>query len=374
MKPLQKLIRFFQSETVLCIAAVLAVISAFFVKPGPDYLGYIDFRTLVLLFCLMAVVAGLQKGWAFDFLAQKMLTKVHTTRQLVGILVFMCFLLSMFITNDVALLTFVPFSVLILKRVEKQELMIYTVVLQTIAANLGSLLLPVGNPQNLYLYGISKMGFGAFVGCMLPLWLVSGILLAIAVLPVKSQKIEPQGADVPVLRNVALYLILFALCLTTVAGILPYYYLFVIILVTILIKDGRVLISVDYLLLLTFVCFFVFIGNMKNLPAVTAFMKQIIEGKELVMGVLFSQVISNVPAAILLSGFTDQIKALLWGTNIGGLGTLIASLASLISYKIYSRQEGHENGKYMLVFSGMNVLFLVMIGLFAWVFIRFAGR
>lgn len=374
MKPLQKLIHFFQSETVLCIAAVLAVISAFFVKPGPDYLGYIDFRTLVLLFCLMAVVAGLQKGWAFDFLAQKMLTKVHTTRQLVGILVFMCFLLSMFITNDVALLTFVPFSVLILKRVEKQELMIYTVVLQTIAANLGSLLLPVGNPQNLYLYGISKMGFGAFVGCMLPLWLASGILLAIAVLPVKSQKIEPQGADIPALRNVALYLILFALCLTTVAGILPYYYLFVIILVTILIKDGRVLISVDYLLLLTFVCFFVFIGNMKNLPAVTAFMKQIIEGKELVMGVLFSQVISNVPAAILLSGFTDQIKALLWGTNIGGLGTLIASLASLISYKIYSRQEGHENGKYMLVFSGMNVLFLVMIGLFAWVFIRFAGR
>ena len=203
---------------------------------------------------------------------------------------------------------------------------------------------------------------------------VSGILLAIAVLPVKSQKIEPQGADIPALRNVALYLILFALCLTTVAGILPYYYLFVIILVTILIKDGRVLISVDYLLLLTFVCFFVFIGNMKNLPAVTAFMKQIIEGKELVMGVLFSQVISNVPAAILLSGFSDQIKALLWGTNIGGLGTLIASLASLISYKIYSRQEGHENGKYMLVFSGMNVLFLVMIGLFAWVFIRFAGR
>ena len=113
---------------------------------------------------------------------------------------------------------------------------------------------------------------------------------------------------------------------------------------------------------------------MKNLPAVTAFMKQIIEGKELIMGVLFSQVISNVPAAILLSGFTDQVKALLWGTNIGGLGTLIASLASLISYKIYSRQEGHENGKYMLVFTGMNVLFLVMIGLFAWVFIRFAGR
>lgn len=366
MNFLQKLKLLFKAEPVLSIAALLAMISAFIIKPNSAYIGYIDFRTLVLLFCLMAVVAGLQKGWLFDYLAQNMLKMVHTTRQLVAILVFMCFFLSMFITNDVALITFVPFTVLILKKVGQKELMIYTVVLQTIAANLGSLLLPVGNPQNLYLYGLSGMSFFQFIVCMLPLWCVAGVLLLLSLLPIKSKEIKPQGSKLPAMKKVPFYLVLFLLCLTTVAGILPYYYLFGIILLALLIYDRAVLRSVDYLLLLTFVCFFVFIGNMKNIPSVTRVMKQIIENRELIMGVVFSQVISNVPAAVLLSGFTDQIKALLWGTNIGGLGTLIASLASLISFKIYSKQEEHENGKYMLVFTGMNLLFLVFIVAFAW--------
>lgn len=368
MNGLKKIKVFFKAEPVLCIAALLAFASAFIVKPSKQYIGYIDFRTLVLLFCLMAVVAGLQKGWLFDYLAQYMLKKVHTTKQLMAILVFMCFFLSMFITNDVALITFVPFTVLILKKVNHKELMIYTVVLQTIAANLGSLLLPVGNPQNLYLYGLSGMNFGQFVLCMLPLWGVAGGLLILSLLPVKSEQIEPQKAKLPSMKKIVFYLVLFALCLATVAGALPYYYLFAIIFLALLIYDRAVLLSVDYLLLLTFVCFFVFIGNMKNIESVTTVMKQLIQNRELWMGILFSQVVSNVPAAILLSGFTDRIRALLWGTDIGGLGTLIASLASLISFKIYSKQENHENGKYMLVFTGMNLLFLALISLFAFFF------
>lgn len=355
----------FKKEPVLCIAAILAVISACIVTPGKAYIHYIDFRTLVLLFCLMAVVAGLQKGWVFDYIAQEMLKKVHNTRSLVGILVMMCFFLSMFITNDVALLTFVPFSVMMIQKVNHKELMIYTVVMQTIAANLGSLLLPVGNPQNLYLYGLSGMGLIEFVWNMLPLWVGALVLLLIAVFFVKKLPIQTENTELPKRKNMIFYLILFGLCLCTVAGVLPYYYLFGVIFLAILIRDRNVLLSVDYLLLLTFVCFFIFIGNMKNVPAVTNLMEKILTGREMMMGVVFSQAISNVPAAILLSGFTTEMKALLWGTNLGGLGTLIASLASLISYKIYSRQEEHDNGKYMLVFTGMNLLFLGILGGFA---------
>lgn len=362
---MKKLFLFFKQETVLCIAAVLAVVSSFIVKPGKEYWQYIDFRTLSLLFCLMAVVSGLQNGWVFDYIAQRLLNKVKNTRQLVCILVFICFFFAMFITNDVALLTFVPFSILILTRINHKELTIITVVMQTIAANLGSALLPVGNPQNLYLYGLSNMSFGEFVVCMLPIWGFSLLILIVSMLFIKSIPIETERIQIPKLKNTVFYTVLFLLCLATVAGIIPYYVVLGVVIVALLIKDRQNLLSVDYLLLLTFICFFIFIGNMKNIPQVTDLMKKILDGREMLLSILFSQVISNVPAAILLSGFTEEVKSLLWGTNIGGLGTLIASLASLISYKIYNKQSEKNTGKYMLTFTGINLLYLIVIGAFA---------
>lgn len=363
MKTVNKIWAFFKKETVLCIAGLLAVISAFIVVPSKEYIGYIDFRTLALLFSLMAVVAGFRDCQAFDFIAAKLLGIVKNLRQLVAILVFLCFFLAMFITNDVALITFVPFTILILESINKRGLIIYTVVLQTIAANLGSVLLPVGNPQNLYLYGLSGMSILDFILTMLPLWAESLVLIVLSLMFVKKDSIEYSPAETVKLSNPINYVILFILCLLTVANVVPYYWVFVIVLADMLIFNRKILKRVDYLLLLTFVCFFIFIGNMKNMPSVTIFMERIITGRELGCGIVFSQVISNVPAAVLLSGFTSNVKALLLGTNIGGLGTLIASLASLISYKIYSNSNGHQNGKYMAVFTGMNLAFLIIITL-----------
>lgn len=361
MKVGRWLLGFIKNETVLCVAAVLAVISAFIVPPCGEYVSYIDFRTLSLLFCLMAVVAGWQKGWVFEHISGGVLSRVTNTRQLVCILVFLCFASSMLITNDVALITFVPFCCLVLNKAKHRELIIYTVVLQTIAANLGSMLLPVGNPQNLYLYGESGLSFAGFVRHMLPVWLCSLVLICVAIIPVKRQPISVEPAAVPHARKGWLYLALFVLCMGTVIGYLPYYILIVIVAVAVLIFDRDVLLRIDYLLLLTFVFFFVFIGNVKNMPQVACALEKIISGRELFVGVAASQITSNVPAAILLRGFTEDINALLWGTNIGGLGTLIASMASLISYKIYQQQEEHNTGKYILVFTAMNILFLIIL-------------
>lgn len=361
MNLVRRIILFAKNEIVLCVATILAVVSSFIVTPGREYIDYIDFRTLGLLFCLMAVVAGWQKGWAFEHIAGTVLGKVRNTRQLVYILVLMCFFSSMLITNDVALITFVPFCCLILHKAGHNELIIYTVVLQTIAANLGSMLLPIGNPQNLYLFGEADYGFVEFVRHMLPIWLVSFVLIIFSVLPIKKKDILVEKSEMPDMKNGLMYLLLFALCLTTVAGYLNILALTVIVFVAVLIFDRQVLFKVDYLLLLTFTFFFIFIGNLKNIPEVADVLSEIIVGREMVVGVAASQLTSNVPAAILLRGFTGDIKVLLWGTNIGGLGTLIASMASLISYKIYQQQDNHDTKKYFLVFTGMNVLFLIIL-------------
>ena len=370
-----KIKEFIKNEFVLCAAGLLALCSMLAVPPSPSYLSYLDFHTLILLFCLMAVVAGLQIAGIFHWLAGKLLQYAKNTRQLAQILIFLSFFCSMLITNDVSLITFVPLALYVLTAAGHSDMFIPVVVLQTVAANLGSILLPVGNPQNLYLYGISEMGFAQFVLHMLPLWLLSLVVVVLFTLPLKKAPLEakiPEGRREPIGR---LYILLFLLCIVTVAGFLSEYLLLGIIVAFVAIFDRRVFRQVDYLLLLTFVCFFVFIGNMKAIPSVSQLLSQLIAGNELIVGILSSQIISNVPAAILLSGFTDQTGALLWSTNIGGLGTLIASLASLISYKAYMRQirqappcntgAPQSAKKYMLWFTLVNVAVLVILTLFA---------
>lgn len=373
----------FQKETVCCIAFLLAVISMCFVVPSKNYISYIDFRVLALLFCLMAVVRGFSSIGVFTRLGTMLLTHVHSLRMLSALFIFLCFFFSMLITNDVALITFVPFTILVLSMAEQKKFLIPVIVLETIAANLGSMLTPLGNPQNLYLYTISGLSIGAFVRIMLPYSFVSAILLLIFILFLPKDTVSTVTAAntanstntvtasntsnviceaVKARKNprilFAFYLILFLLCLLTVLHILPYQILFFLVLTGFLLLDYRVLKDVDYFLLLTFLCFFIFIGNMKQISLVHELISKLLVHHEVLMGIGASQIISNVPAAILLSGFTDDYSALLIGVNLGGLGTLIASLASLISFKFYTNSNGSDTRRFLGIFTLYNVIFL----------------
>lgn len=371
----KKLCVFIKKETVLTVAIVLAVISAVLVVPDKEYAGYIDFRTLSILFCLMAVMAGLQKLGVFRKVAGMLLRHTHNTVQLVEVLVLLCFFFSMVITNDVSLITFVPFTFIVLRLSGEdavKKLAVPVIALQTIAANLGSMLTPIGNPQNLYLYGKAQMSAGAFILLMLPYSLVSLLLLVIcAAVVAKRSKITVQSVKASLGDNaeaaerknylLPMYLLLFLLCLFTVARVIPYPVTLVIVAAAVLILDRSTITKVDYSLLLTFVGFFVFIGNMGRMPAFRDFLQGIIGGREVVTSVIASQVISNVPAALLLSGFTEDVQALIVGTNLGGLGTLIASMASLISYKQVAGQIPEEKKRYFGWFTVANVVFLAIL-------------
>lgn len=383
---MKQLIQFIKKESVLCAAGLLAVISAFIVPPSAAYLSYPDYRVLALLFGLMLVVSGFQSIGFFRDLGNRLLSRAHCTRELSLLLVFLCFFSAMLITNDVALLTFVPFAVLLLSMAGQQKLLIPVVVLQTIAANLGSMLTPVGNPQNLYLYSAFSLSATEFLSAMLPLTVLAAALLLLCVfllpnrpltadssgLPASdASDLPPSDRRSPALRKLVLYTLLFAVCLLCVLRLLSWPVMLGILVVTVFFTDRRLFRSVDYLLLLTFVCFFLFIGNMQRIPAVSGLLRSLLSGRELPLGVLFSQCISNVPAAILLSGFTGQAIPLLYGVNVGGLGTLIASLASVISYRLYGNSKEAKKGSYLKAFTLYNLVFLVLLYAAAWFLLRF---
>ncbi len=359
-----KIIAFCKKETVFVVAVAAAVISMFFVLPSKEYFSYPDYRVLALLFCLMIIVAGLQEIGIFMRLGKELSERVKSSRGLTMLLVMLCFFSGMLITNDVALITFVPFAIELLKMAGLKERIIKVVVLQTIAANLGSMFTPIGNPQNLYLYNLTGMSIGKFLLLMLPLCVVSFILLfgiiwlekpvmLAADLPETNGKID--------IKNTAIYGTLFVICLLTVVRILPFQIMLAIVVVSIFVLNKGLYGKVDYCLLGTFLGFFVFVGNMQNIPAVKELLESLLAGRELILSVLASQVISNVPAAMLLAGFTTRYEALLYGVNIGGLGTLIASLASVISYKSYASLKEAEKGKYMAVFTIYNLVFLAVL-------------
>lgn len=488
------------------MATVLAIISCFFVTPGREYLSYINWRTLILLFCLMAVVAGFAKAGVFRYISRKLSQRMKDTRRLSVGFMLLCFLLSMFVTNDVALVTVVPLTLLTMMRCSEKA-KIQTLVQETIAANLGSMLTPFGNPQNLYLTSYYGIGMGEFLRLMLPYTGVALVILLLQTLispkeglggrareagppeggaseagdlegrtkeagipereareagipegrakgagipggareagvpegrakgagtPEREareagipegrvegagtpggaseagiQEERAKGAEAPEGKNreaaslyesgenltgkdemyeealrekllrskgrllsILLYGILFIVSMFSVARILDYRILFGIILITILVYDRSVLRNVNYTLLLTFVSFFVLIGNLGAMTQIQAALTQMIEGRELLTAILSSQIISNVPAAVLLSGFTDQGKALIVGTDLGGLGTLIASMASIITFQLYSLESGAKKGKYLLTFTLWNVIDLVILGAVAYCMMR----
>ena len=368
----QKILEFMKKEVVLVVATVLAILSAFIVPPTSAYWDYIDWHVLELLLCLMTVMAGLQKCGLFDWLGEALLKKTDRVWQLCFVLVMLCFFLSMIVTNDVALITFVPFAIVTLEKSRQERLLIPVVVLQTIAANLGSMLTPIGNPQNLYLYNISEMDLLEFILCMLPNTAISFVLIMVSLLFVKGKKDKitlneivynqtPQERQLVDKRQTVVYLVLFVLSLLVVAKMIPVELVLGIVLIVVLLMDKSVLKKVDYCLLLTFISFFIFTGNLGNIPAIRDTLQELVKGRELIIGILASQAISNVPAALLLSGFTSDYRALLAGVNIGGLGTLIASMASLISYKILANKYNEKKGKYFQWFTIVNIIFLIIL-------------
>lgn len=372
---MKKILIFFKKETVLCVALMLALFSMFLVPPDVKYLGYIDFRTLAILFCLLCVMAGLQKIGVFNRIAQKLLERVRSGSGLILTLVFLCFFSSMLITNDVALITFVPFTFIVLRMLGRKledQILLPVVVLQTIGANLGSMLTPIGNPQNLYLYGKAGLLVGEFLMLMLPYTFLSLVLLAVFCVlqgrvchgfpkleEMSWQEFSRMGKKTAF--QLAFYLALFFLCLLTVGHILPWQAIFFVVLISIFVADRHILMKVDYSLLLTFVGLFVFIGNLGRVPAFRTFLQSIVTGREIYTAIIVSQIISNVPSALLLSEFTEDMEGLIIGTNMGGLGTLIASMASLISYKHVAKEAGEHKGKYIALFTVGNIVFLTAL-------------
>ena len=290
------------------------------------------------------------------------------TWQLTAVLVFMCFIGSMLITNDVALITFVPFAIMILHNCDMEDMMIPVVVLQTIAANLGSMLTPIGNPQNLYLYGLTGMGIFEFILILLPYSLLSAILLIICIVVIsfKNKTSSPKKQTLITSKfgskiQIIIYGGLFLVALLTVMRIIPWEVFAVMVFIVVLGMDYKILLRADYILLLTFIGFFIFTGNMGRINIVSEFIAKIIDGKEFIIAIILSQFISNVPATLMLSGFTTNYKELLLGVNAGGLGTLIASMASLISFKAYTKEYKENSVKYVLIFTGLNIFFLIML-------------
>ena len=361
---------FLKREPVLAISALAALISCFFVPPDAGYIDYIDFRTLSLLYALMTVVAGLRKAGVFAALAHALCRRAKSARSIGMILVCLCFFSSMLITNDVALLTFVPFSVIVLGMAGRRRELIRVAVLQTVAANLGSMLTPVGNPQNLYLYSHFELPVRDFLSTTLPVWLLSLVLVLGCCFSLSAAGLTTTTAaaldDKPVVerKSLRLYLALFAVCLLTVVRALDWPVMLPAVILAVFLFDRPTLREADFMLLLTFVAFFIFAGNLARIGAVDSLLRRLLSGREYLTALLTSQVISNVPAALLLSGFTDNAKALLLGTNIGGLGTPIASLASLISLKLYSRSDDARLGRFLLEFTVVNAALLLVLSAF----------
>ena len=360
---LAKAAEFLRNDAVLCIAVLLASGSMLLVPPSVGYIDYIDWHTLALLFGLMAVMKGFQQAGLFVYLASKLLERTATSRQMLWVLVFLPFVTSMIITNDVALITFVPFGLAVLRMARQEWLVVPLVVIQTLAANLGSMLTPMGNPQNLYLYNKSGLGFVDFCSLMLPYALASAVCLGAVIVLLRCQPIE--GVDLQANlgspKVLGLSAVGFVLCLLAIFKVLSPLLVAAGILVFLLVTDRATLKSLDYSLLGTFAAFFVFIGNLGQVEVFRRFLAQVLEGHVELVAVLASQVISNVPAALLLSGFTDQWQALIVGCNLGGLGTLIASMASLISYKILSREYRGLKAGYFWVFTAGNVVLLALL-------------
>lgn len=362
--------RFVKKNVVMVVAFVAALITCFIVPPDRTYLGYFDTKTLTCLFCVLAVVCALKNVQFFYIMAKKIVRLFNNARVSVLALVYITFIGSMLIANDMALLTFLPLGIFMLSTTGKNKYMAFTFIMQNIAANLGGMLTPFGNPQNLFLYTKFEIPTGEFMTIMAPPFVIAILLITLCCfIFVKAEPLEVKDETVklPPIRTI-IYLLLFSLSIAIVFRGIPYWIGLIVIPIVLLFMDRQALKMVDYPLLLTFVFFFVFSGNMARIQAIKDLFSMLLEKSTFLFSVLSCQVISNVPSAILLSQFTDNYRELLLGVNIGGVGTLIASLASLITFREYTKQNKGKSGYYILLFSAFNFVFLLILAAFTMIF------
>ncbi len=364
---MKKILQYFRRETVLTVALAAAVLSFLLVPPGAHTLAGVDTTTLLMLFSLMTIVAGFRGMGVFDKLAAAVTGRIRTLRGLAMVLTAGCFLLAMVATNDVALITLIPFTLLLMKGATIPHLTL-TVVLETIAANLGSMVTPIGNPQNLYLYSSGQLDALAFPALTWPYAAVAFALLMACCLFIPKAEVEPSTAAAGKLSSakLALYAALTVLALLSLMKLIPEWTLALAVAVAVFAIDRPTLRQVDYTLLATFVCFFVFVASVKACLPISSWLEGLMAASPLMTALLASQAISNVPACLLLSPFTQDAAALMLGVNLGGLGTLVASLASLISFRLYGAAAGAKKGLFMGVFTLLNLLFLAAMLLLAW--------
>ncbi len=355
--------RFCKKNIVLMIAVIAAVITSFIVPVDSSYISYFDFKTLTCLFCVLAVVCALKNINFFYMLAEQIVKLFKNARFAILALVYITFIGSMLIANDMALLTFLPLGCFVLKTTGKKKYMAFTFIMQNIAANLGGMLTPFGNPQNLFLYSKFNIPTGEFMLTMLPTFLISiAIITACCFIFVKKEPLELQGEEMHISKTrTAIYLVLFAYSILIVFRFIPYWTGLIIVPISLFVLDKKALKMVDYPLLLTFCAFFVFSGNMARIDVVKDVFQFLLDKSTLLFSIVSCQFISNVPSAILLSQFTNDYKDLLLGVNIGGVGTLIASLASLITLREYSKNNPGKTKKYILMFTAFNFGFLAVL-------------
>lgn len=366
---------FFKKEYVFVIALVVAIMSMFFYAPSVEYLEYLDWRVLCMLMCLMLTVEGFKQEGLFDKITHKLLGVAKSCRSLVLILVALPFFASMLITNDVALIAFVPFSIAMLSAINQKQLIIPVVVLQTVAANTGCMMTPIGSPHNLFLFSQYEMKLEVFVLSVLPILAVAFVMLFVGCLvfsrrekAIKLPEPKTEQKQKTERKSVIHYVMLavtFVLCVLGVIRVVDYRLITALVLACILIINYKLFASIDWFLLLTFICFFIFSGNIGNIEQVRSAVSTIAQENTFLCSVGLCQITSNVPAAIMLSEFTDNWKELLLGINVGGLGTPIASLASLISLKEYMKYKSAKVGRFMAVFLCVNVVFLIVLGVLA---------
>ena len=354
---------FAEKNTVLIIAAILALASCIIVPPDSLYADYFDFKTLTCLFCTLAVICALKNIRFFTITARKTVTLAGNTRTLTLALVYITFIGSMFLANDMALLTFLPLGYISLSSTGKEKFMAPVFIFQNIAANLGGMLTPFGNPQNLYIYTKFNIPTGDFMAVMLLPFALSIVLFTLCCffIPKEALTLTDEGKEKIAPAKTTFYLVLFALTILTVFRVVPYYVCLPIIFFAVFFADKSALGKVDYPLLLTFVCFFLIAGNVSRIDAVSNFFSYLLEKNTLLTSVLSCQVISNVPSAILLSEFTQNWRELLVGVNIGGVGTLISSLASLITFREYTTHVKGKTLRYIGLFSALNFGFLIIL-------------
>lgn len=359
----EAIVNFIKGNAVLCIAMTAALITSIIVPPDVEYLNYFDLKTLTCLFCTLACICALRNLKFFVTLARKIIVLCKNSRLCVVTLVYITFIGSMFLANDMALLTFLPLGYMVLSTAGKEKYMAFTFVMQNIAANLGGMLTPFGNPQNLYIYSKFNIPTGEFMSIMALPFVVSIVVITLCCLVfVKNEPLEIKNETVAInKKRAAVYLVLFALSVIIVFRVIPYYVGLAVVLISLLFLDRDALKKVDYPLLLTFCAFFVFSGNMARIDVVKQAFEWLLQKNTLIFSALSCQVISNVPSAVLLSSFTENYPELLLGVNIGGTGTLIASLASLITFREYQKHYPKKTKQYIAIFSAFNFGMLILL-------------